>query len=179
MNEQTRIRLGLITERYERRLRQAGGSDGGWLAAFEEVCRTVLQTAMTEIGAELVRTGHSCHIDVGYVDEMPSLDWTLEPCAAPDSRRMVRFFARRDEHKGWEVLVEVWLSGTPCEVTRFRNPSDLTAEVAEKLLVDVVEQVFAAAGSNSVYRAHAPANAIARSAGAVVDCRGSAVRSET
>lgn len=155
MNEQTRIRLGLVTKRYERRLWQASESDAGWLSAFHVVCREVVRTAMAEIGAELIRTGHSCHIATGEVDGMPSLDWTLEPRGAPDGRRMVRVFARRDEHKGWEVLAEVWLSGTPCELTRFGSPSDLTAEVVEKLLVDAVEQVFAAASSSVTSRTRA------------------------
>lgn len=152
MNEQTRIRLGLITKRYEGRLQQARDPDADWLAAFEVACQRVVRPAMAEVGAELTGAGHSTQIDVGDIDGSPSLDWTLEPRSAPDARRMVRLFARHDEQKGWEVLAEVWLSGTPCELTRFKSPSELTPEVVERLLVDAVEQVFAAAGSNAAYR---------------------------
>lgn len=155
MNEQTRIRLGLATKRYEQRLSQMSETDAGWLSAFERVCREIVRTAMAEIGAELVRAGHSCQIDVGDLDGRPSLDWTVAPRAVPTGRRMVRVFPRHDEQKGWEVLAEIWLSGTPCELRRFASPAELTAEVAENLLVEAVEQILAAAGSGAIFQGEA------------------------
>lgn len=150
MNEQTRIRLGIITDRYDRRFGGADASASEWLVQFESLCDHVLSSAMNEIGTELSRAGHACHLTRSMEHGAPGLDWTIEPRGAPGARRMIRVFARNDERKGWEILAEVWLSGTPCELTRFAHPNEVTGEVAEHLLVDAVEQVLAAAASSAV-----------------------------
>lgn len=150
MNEQTRIRLGIITDRYDRRFRGADAAGTEWLVQFASLCDHVLRSAMTEIGSELSRAGHACHLEPSTERETPGLDWTIEPRGAPGARRMIRIFARMDERKGWEILAEVWLSGTPCELTRFAHPNEVTEEVAEHLLVDAVEQVLAAAASSTL-----------------------------
>ncbi len=120
MNEGTRIR-GLITKSYDRRLREATGSDADWLVELDVVFVRTLRPAMAEIGAELTRAGHACQIQSGHVEGMPSLDWTVEPRGAAEGKRMIRVFPRKDERKGWEILAEVWLSGTPRELTRSRR----------------------------------------------------------
>ena len=147
MNEQTRIRLGIIASRYNRRVGVRADTEQDWLADFDTLCAGVLRTAMTEIGNVLACEGHSCEVRLGTDPEVRGIDWVIEPRGLPEARRMIRLFARKDERKGWEVLAEIWFSGTPCELTRFGHPKEVTAEVAEHLFVDAVEQVLASAAS--------------------------------
>ncbi len=149
MNEQTRIRLGIIASRFGKLRETANDSPHAWLAAYEALRTGVLRTAMTEIGEALSREGHPCGVVVDVEPAFYSIDLVVVPWGAIEKERRVRFFARRDPQRGEQVVAHVWLQSTPAEMTRFEHPSEVTPEVAEQVLVDAIEQIFASAASQA------------------------------
>ncbi|MFS8065167.1 MAG: hypothetical protein ACMG6S_02225, partial [Byssovorax sp.] len=59
------------------------------------------------------------------------------------SKNLIRFFASKDVERGPEIIAEVEMVRSPMELTRFQEIDALTPEVAEQLLLDAIEQVFA------------------------------------
>lgn len=149
MNEQTRIRLGIIAARFGKRSDAPVDSAQAWLAEYEALRAGVLRTAMTEIGEVLAADGHRCQVVLDIDPEARSIDLVVAPWGAPEKERRVRFFARRDPHRGWQVVAHIWLLQSPSELTRFERPGEVTAEVAEQILVDAIEQLFASAASRA------------------------------
>lgn len=147
MNEQTRIRLEIIAARFGLRCGAAAAGEAEWLARYDDARRGVLRTAMTEIGEVLVRDGHRYEVRLDAEPTARSIDFAITPAGAGQHERRVRFFARNDPRRGWQVVAELWLSETPSELLRFEQPAELTAEAVEHVLVDALEQLFAAAAS--------------------------------
>jgi len=145
MKEQTQIRLQIIAARFGRRGRPRDDSEQSWLDAYEVARAGVLTTAMTEIGDVLARDGHHYEVRLDAKPEVRSIDFAVTPAGDSEAERLIRFFARNDERRGWQVVAEIRLRPDQSfsELTRFEQPSEITAEVAEDLLVDAIEQVFA------------------------------------
>jgi len=145
MKEQTEIRLQIIAARFGRRGRPRDDSERTWLDAYEAVRAGVLRTAMTEIGEMLARDGHHCEVRLDAEPSARSIDFAVSPAGDGEAERLIRFFARNDERRGWQVVAEIrhWPAQSFAELTRFEQPSEITAEVAEHVLVDAIEQVFA------------------------------------
>lgn len=145
MKEQTRIRLQIIAARFGRRGAVRNEEEHAWLDAYERARGGVLTTAMTEIGEVLQQDGHHCEVRLDAEPAGRSIDFAVRPVGNGEGERLIRFFARNDERRGWQVKAEIRLGEAQgfSELTRFERPDEITAEVAEHLLVDAMEQVFA------------------------------------
>lgn len=149
MNEQTRIRLGIIAARFGKRSDAPVDSAQVWLAEYEALRAGVLRTAMSEIAEVLAGDGHRCEVVLDGDPEARSIDLVVAPWGAAEKERRIRFFARDDPRRGWQVVGHIWLLQSPSELTRFGHPSEVTTEVAEQILVDAIEQLFASAASSA------------------------------
>ncbi len=149
MNEHTKIRLGIIAARFGKRSDAPVGSAQAWLAEYEALRTGVLRTAMSEIGSVLEGDGHRCEVVLDVDPAARTIDLVVTPWGDVEKERRIRFFARTDPHRGFQVVAHIWLFQSPSELTRFERPSEVTAEVAEQLLVDAIEQIFASAASRA------------------------------
>lgn len=147
MNDQTKIRLQLVMDRFGKKLAAQQTGESEWVAAYQEACAKVLRPAMKDIGEMLARAGHPCEVRLDAEPDLRSIDLVVKPGGPAMEERWVRFFAHEDEQRGWQVIAEVWLSGSPPELTRFEHPRELTPEVVEQVLVDGIEQIFASAAA--------------------------------
>ncbi len=153
MNEQTRIRLGIIEARYGKRAGRAASETE--LAAeralrFDEEFRrareAVVAPILGEIGAALSASGHGHRVAVDEAATQPSVELYLSPRGVPSGERsVIRLFARA----GSEIIAEVELGRTVIELTRFHEASAMSAEVVEQMIVDAVEQLFAYRSSSA------------------------------
>ena len=154
MNEQTKIRLSIITSRHAKRLAEAG-IDAAALASrelafrqgFERARAEVLRPAMIEIGGQLERAGHGYRVAEEAEGARPFLELHLVIIGARrGSKNLIRFFFSKDGERGPEIIAEVEMVRSPMELTRFQEIEALTPEVAEQLLLDAIEQIFASNG---------------------------------
>ena len=152
MKDQTRIRLKIIEARY-------GGARSGRppsaedLAAdrarqlydgFRRVREGMLVPILEDIGSALVEAGHGHRVDIDVGERLPSLEWhLLLRNARAGATNVIRMFPRVGQDLGCEIIAEVQLDRTLIELTRFQTIDELTPEVAEQMIVDAVEQVFA------------------------------------
>lgn len=145
MKEQTQIRLQIIAARFGRRGVARNEPEEAWFTAYELARRGVLETAMTEIGEVLNGDGHHCEVRLDAEPEARTIDFAIRPAGDAEQERMIRFFARNDERRGWQVKAEIRLGQDQSfsELTRFERPDEINTEVAEHLLMDAIEQVFA------------------------------------
>ncbi|MFO0587748.1 MAG: hypothetical protein U0441_09425 [Polyangiaceae bacterium] len=149
MNERTKVRLDIIASRFGQRRDPSPDATQAWLDAYEERRTGVLRTAMIEIAEVLSRGGHRSDVVLDVEPELRSIDLVIAPWGAEEEARRVRFFVRRSEGRGHQIVAHVWLSQSPAEMTRFEHPGEVTADVAEQLLVDAIEQIFASAASRA------------------------------
>lgn len=155
MNEHNRLRLSRITARYDARRRTeetertARDEESSFLAAFDAVGTAVMRPLMEEISAELRRAGHGGRAEIAGPEERSRIDWYVSIAGRSTLTNRIRFFAQRDAEKGWQVIAEIEITHAPMELARFGAPGEITRDVAEQLLVDAVEQLFAYAGSNA------------------------------
>jgi hypothetical protein len=152
MNEQNRLRLDRIATRHAKRAVQGRTEtpiktevDTGFLAAFGRVRDEVLQPVMAEVGLELKAAGHRFRISPGGEAASPAVDFHILLPEPRDSKDTIRFLARKDAERGWQVIAELELKGSPVEITRFESAEEITRDVAEQLVVDATEQMFASA----------------------------------
>jgi hypothetical protein len=154
MKEQTKIRLGMITGRYARRLGASGTVEdvaaarhAEFLRGFERIRADVLLPAMEAIGTELARAGHGYRVEIEDAGERLCVDFHLEVTAAPSSApKVIRLFTGVDRGGRSQVVAEVEREGGEMELTRFYRIEEITPEVVEQMLVDAVEHVFACDG---------------------------------
>lgn len=149
MNERTKVRLDIIASRFGRRRDPSPDATQAWLDAYEALRRGVLRTAMSEIGEALSRDGHPAEVVLDVEPELRSIDLVIVPWGDGLEARRVRFFARQDAPRGPQIVAHVWLSQSPAEMMRFEHPREVTADVAEQILVDAIEQLFASAASRA------------------------------
>jgi hypothetical protein len=155
MKEQTRIRLSIIEARYGRRAARAA-SEAELAAdrrarfddAFRGVRDRVLAPALEEIGAEIATTGHRHRVEIDAGEHRPSvaLHLLLASAArgAPDSpASVIRLFTVHGTLHNSQIIAELEIRRTVTELTRFHEASAITTEVAEQMIVDAVEQIFA------------------------------------
>jgi hypothetical protein len=152
VKDQARIRLQIIEARYgeARSGRPPSAED---LAAdrarrfcdgFRRVREGVLVPILEDIGSALVASGHGHRVDLDVGERLPSLEWhLLLRSARAGATNVIRMFPRPGQDLGWEIIAEVQLDRTLVELTRFKEIDELTPEVAEQMIVDAVEQVFA------------------------------------
>jgi len=154
VNEQNRLRLERIATRYGARTAQAESEpraeaqdgdedDAAFLAAFERVRNDVLRPVMAEVGMQLKRAGYLFRIIHGGDRLSPSIDLQVLLANRGDSKDTIRFFARKDVERGWQVIGEVELKRSPIELTRFEDIAQIAHDVVEHLVIDAVEQMFA------------------------------------
>ena len=146
MNEQNRLRLA--GSRQGTRAATAHGAEARptkrrrvprrFRARRDEVLRPVME----EVGAQLRRqaTASAC---AGGAEASPAVDFRVLIAGRGDSKDTIRFFAHKDTVRGWQVIAEIELKRSPVELTRFEVAEEITRDVAEQLLVDAVEQMFA------------------------------------
>lgn len=154
MKEQTQLRLATITARHAKRLAESG-TDASAAAAraraffegFERIRAEILRPAMTEIGAQLSAAGHGYRIEERVEGDRPLIELHLLILGARrGSKNLIRLFAWRDSEGRPEIIAEVEMVRTPMELTRYQEIEALTREVAEQMLVEAIEQVFASNG---------------------------------
>jgi hypothetical protein len=146
MNEQNRMRLQRITTRHANRVaqnRSEAEGDAAFLAGFARVRAEVLQPVMEDVGAQLRAAGYDFQIGLGGDERSPAIDFHLVIPGRGDSKDTIRFFAKKYPGRGWQVIGEIELKRSPVEITRFEAAEQITPDIAEQLVVDAVEQVFA------------------------------------
>ncbi|APR88368.1 hypothetical protein A7982_13717 [Minicystis rosea] len=148
MKETTRIRLSIIEARYGRRA-PADASDGELAASFEDDFRKArderIAPLLQEIGATLAAGGHEHRVAIDEGARRPSVELHLSPRTRSAEARpasVIRMFSITEGARR-EIIAEVQLGRKVVELTRFREISELRAEVLEQMVVDAVEQVFA------------------------------------
>ena len=155
MNDQNRLRIERIAAQHASRAtpkptapEAPEGEDeraAAFLAAFARVRDEVLRPAMAEVGLQLKKVGYAFRISPGGDERSPSIDFHVILADRGASKDTVRFSARKDAVQGWLVIGELELTGSPVELTRFETTKEITHDVAEQLVVDAVEQMFAPA----------------------------------
>jgi hypothetical protein len=148
MNEQNRQRLGRMTKRHTTRVAQGSGeaeSDAAFLAEFGRIRDEVLQPVMHEVGAQLRADGYDFQVTSRGSETSPVIDFHIVIPGRSDSKDTIRFFARKDALRGWQIIAEIELKRSPMELARFDAGDPITRDVAEQLIVDATEQTFASA----------------------------------
>ncbi len=157
MKEQTRLQLSRITARYERQRIALGDAEreaekeAAFFAEVSQIYASVLRPIIEEIGAELRLAGHDYRIeDAPAVDDdssaarSPRLHLHLLVRGRTGSKDLIQFLVRnRGGGEGLELIAELVLKRSPVELAHYGTPSDLTADVAEHLLVEAIEQLLA------------------------------------
>jgi hypothetical protein len=153
MKEQTQLRLAAITARHARRLAESGADataaarERAFFDEFERVRAEILRPAMVEIGAQLEAAGHGYQIDERVDGGRPLIELHLLIVGARrGSKNLIRLFAWRSSDGRPEIVAEVEMVRSPMELTRYQTIEALTREVAEQMLVEAIEQVFASNG---------------------------------
>ena len=154
MKEQTQIRLATITARHAKRLAESGvdasaaaARERAFFTEFDRLRAEILRPAMVEIGAQLEDAGHGYRIDERVESGRPLIELHLLILGAHrGSKNLIRLFAWRDSEGRPEIVAEVEMVRSPMELTRYQEIEALTREVAEQMLVEAIEQVFASNG---------------------------------
>jgi hypothetical protein len=149
VQEHNRLRLQRITERWDRQRTALGHGDeereaerrAAFLKDFRRVLGEVLRPTLEAMSAELRRAGHDDEVRVS--EDPPRLEWRLAVRGRTGSDDRIQIFTRQDPGRALEVIAELCLKRSPVEIGRYAWPGDITAEVAEQLLVTAVEQLFA------------------------------------
>jgi hypothetical protein len=118
-------------------------TETAFLAKFRRVRDDVLRPVMAEVGAQLKAAGFDFQVSPGGNEGAPGVDFHVLIPGRGDSKDTIRFFARKDRDRGWQVLGELELKRSPVELKRFEECGELGHDVAEQLVVDAVEQMFA------------------------------------
>ncbi len=148
MNEQNKERLGQLTKRLANRQAQGKGEtegDAAFLAEFGRIRDEVLHPVMEEVGAQLRAAGYDSKVVSRDAGASPAIDFHIAIPGRGDSKDTIRFFARKDSLRGWQVIAEIELKRSPMELARFDVDDPITRDIAEQLLVDATEQMFASA----------------------------------
>ena len=146
MHELRKLRLSRITTRHAKLTAEGqrdAESDAAFLAGFARARDEVLRPVMEEVGAQLAAAGYGFRISLGGTDGSPSVDFHIVIPNRGASKDTIRFFAHKDEGRGWQVIGEIELKRSPVELTRFEATEPVTRDRAEQLIVDAVEQMFA------------------------------------
>ena len=158
MKEQTQLRLATITARHARRLAESGieadaaasaaeARERAFFDGFDRSRAEILRPAMTEIGAQLEAAGHGYRIEERIESGRPLIELHLLILGArAGSKNLIRLFAWKDSEGRPEIVAEVEMVRSPMELTRYQEIEALTREVAEQMLVEAIEQVFASNG---------------------------------
>lgn len=158
MKERNRLRLGRITARHAKRAAEEADAvhiepqkpddkDAAYLAGFELVRDEVLRPIMAEVGIQLKAEGYLFRILTGGDATSPSIELHVIIAGRRDSKDTIRFFARKDVERGWQVIGEIELKRSPFELARFETTEEMTHDVVEQLIVDAVEQMFSSTGA--------------------------------
>ena len=164
MNEQNRERVHRMTRRHASRLAQGASdaeSDVAFLGEFLRIRDEVLRPAMDELATQLREGGYESSVASGGSETSPAVEFHVVIPGRDDSKDTIRFFAHKDVQRGWQVIAEIELKRSPMELVRFDVGDPITRDVAEQLIVDATEQLFASALA-------APRSAPAASAGAAL-----------
>lgn len=147
MKDQNRNRIAIITGRYDKRLAErAKEREDDFEADFERARREVIRPAMEEIAEELTRAGHFPTITLDGCKETPSIELRLGIRGAePSWANFVAYCVIRRREKP-EVLAFLDVNRPAMDLMRYAQPSEITAEQVEQLLLDAVEHVFACNG---------------------------------
>jgi hypothetical protein len=167
MNEQNRERLSRMAKRHAaRRAQKAGDAESAatFLAQFLRARDDVLRPVMEDIGTQLRAQGYDFTITDGGARTAPRIDFHIVLQGRGDAKDTIRFFAHEDDARGWQVIAELELERSPSELARFDAGDPVTRDVAEQLIVDATEQMFASSLSASRVAAPAPARVAARPA---------------
>ena len=154
MKEQTQIRLATITARHAKRLAESGidasaasARERAFFNEFDRLRAEILRPAMVEIGAQLEAAGHGYRIEERVESGRPLIELHLLILGAHrGSKNLIRLFAWKDSEGRPEIVAEVEMVRSPMELTRYQEIEALTREVAEQMLVEAIEQVFASNG---------------------------------
>jgi hypothetical protein len=155
MDDQNRARLSRMVTRWGRERAALSLEDADRKrereAAFHEalgrVFATVVRPVIEDIRAELRSGGHDCRVDERGSEGSRRLDLHLVVQGRSGSKDLVQFLVRTYPERGPELIVELVLKSSPFELGRFPSPAELTADVAEHMLVGAIEQIFASPAS--------------------------------
>ncbi len=138
-----------MTDRWARRRADLGAGEAsleaGKAQAFaRELARVreaVLSPALAAIADELRRAGHDLRVEAS--EEPPRLDVHVLVAGRSGSKDLIQLLVRVDPVRGRELVAELVLKRSPVELTRFAWPGEITPDVAERLFIDAIEQLFA------------------------------------
>jgi len=166
MNEQNRLRLERIAARHAKRTAEGArepaveirddGDDAAFLSAFDRARDDVLRPVMAEVGVQLRAAGYLFRIISGGDATSPSIDFHVIIEGRGDSKDTIRFFARKDAERGWQVIGELELKRSPVELTRFETIEEMMQDAVEQLVIDGVEQMFSSTGAALRSRSPSP-----------------------
>ncbi len=148
MNEQNRLRVQRIATRHASRTSEGwseADSDAAFLAEFGRARDEVLTPLMEDVGAELKAAGYDFRVSPGGAAASPSVDFRILIPGRGASKDTIRFFAHKDAVRGWQVIAEIEIERSAMELVRFEATEPITRDVAEQLVVDATEQLFASA----------------------------------
>jgi len=141
MNEQNRLRLERIAQRYDRRVSERDApEESAFVAAFEQLCDRLLRPKMEEVAAELRRAGHESRVVVDA--ERQAIELVLGLRRGKGSRNVVGFCVLRWTGYPLQILAYLEISPPPFDIERFAAADEIAPERVEQLLVDAVEQIL-------------------------------------
>ena len=151
MKEQNLGRLARMLDRFSTMDQDVKKADLlTFSAAFKMVTATVLVPLMEEIKEQLMIADHRASVVLWPSDSEPRVvNYCIDLTGRKTLTNRIRFFAQFDEPRAvWQVIAELQITRTATELARFSPPSEITRDVAEQLLVDAVEEIFAYASAN-------------------------------
>ena len=143
MKEHNRLRIARLTARYAERRKQPSSIEPAvFLTEFEARCHHVLQPVLEEVAAELRCAGHDPQIVRGSDPSRPSLELALGLQGAQAKRNVVGFTVIHRAGHPLEIQSYVEVTPPPFDLDRFTDPRQLTAEVAERIVLEGLEHVL-------------------------------------
>jgi hypothetical protein len=151
MNDQNLSRLSRMVARWGRERAEIEQRDrdglqekqAAFLAELEGTYASVLRPVIDDIGAELRQAGHDCRIEERVEDGVPRFDLYVVIQGRRGSKDLIQFLVWTHPEHGYQLVVELVLRSAPFELRRFHKPSELTADIAEQMIVEAIEQFFA------------------------------------
>jgi hypothetical protein len=145
VKEHNRHRLALITGRYATRLAEKqAASAQAFDDAFRAVREAIIRPVLEEAAAELRGAGHAPRVTIDGSEERPSIELHLGMRGLPDipEKNLIAFSVIR-RREAPEVLAYLVVRPPPMDLVRFADPSEITAETVEQLVIDSIEHIFA------------------------------------
>jgi hypothetical protein len=143
MRELNRLKLEQLVSRYTGRREHADGAEQElFVQRFEQLVTQTLRPVLEEVAAALRQAGHEPQIIHQPDPRRPKLELALGIRGAQARRNVVGFTViQRDGHP-LEVQSYVEVTPPQFDLDRFTDSCQLTAEVAERIVLEGLEHVL-------------------------------------